>query len=405
MAAIAQGEGLIGRALGSLMKDVSQTITDAVQQGETAGINLEVEASRQVAIGVQNMQNAYQKSFDKTAEEVGQVAAKQINDLTVMVQGIQDHDQDIINGIESKIQQMILTMPFVGGEPQVRKVLPKYVVIGAQTADFVVSFDGLFKWASREGFTPTLTLGETQFTPENGTQLLSFRIPVGTMTALMKNCSYLLGSLQAPWDAGWIRTDKKVDTFNIWIGALPLSPGDIKVQYVKTEAERITRDLEENHTITLDPGLRSKKVVLMTQPGWHLFPGSSHLGITNNQNGACGMSLPTEFDDRVEYTITINPNVPRASPNFNIGFTEYQDVEETVKTREESADLRWGGSVALLTNPGERVQTIGFTPFDAPPDSPRPFVVFTGADVSNQYVKVIDEDGTLRLVATVPQGN
>ena len=82
--------------------------------------------------------------------------------------------------------------------------------------------------------------------------------------------------------------------------------------------------------------------------------------------------------------------------SFHIEFTEYQD-QPVSTSRAEPITLKWGDSKMLDPQVGETVWKVHFSCFDGSEND------FGPADTGNKYLKLINENSTIRLIAQTPE--
>lgn len=394
----------LGSILGGFLDRVDQSIQRAINEEETAIINVEVEAARQVSVLVQNLQNLWQSDLQQLATQVNATVNNILGQIGQMVTGIEQSTQDIINQIDTDAQTIVNSLGF-GNHPQVTRMLPSYVVVGLNATEVFVKVQGNFVWASTAGYKPTLTL-EGQSYPEisNQTNSLEFQVPIGIFNTQIHNCALTTGSLQVPWaEREWIFWKKNsTDTFNLWIGALPLTPGTITVTYTSQKVNRVFKNVVQPGSCTFQVGgARQQTASANTDPNWQLLIGNGKSSFAFDvplENLPFQAGPPIEYVTHVDFNVSLRDNwqVDNTEPvPYHIGFTEFQDQNEPIP-RTVPVDLRWGDSVVLEPNPGEEVTLIDFNAFDGSHQQ------FAGVNQTNPYLKVTNEGGFLKLEATVP---
>ncbi len=393
----------VGIFLGKLVDQVQQAILDA----QNAGLNLEVEAGREVSIAIENAKNAFSQSLNEAMDRIDRTARSTLDQLSSMVQEVQERNQIALKTIAARVQQLINTLPFAQLQPQVTDVSPRYIVPARQSYNVSIKFFGNFPFSSLAQFKPLLSIGGQKFAAsENTTQELDFSVsstvlfPPTSVDPL--KCSLVSAELSLPWERSewWgLKKVSEVAQYKIQIGALPSSPGRITFQYttprVVTERQRFVQGVFHLSS-TREAGNNDQKDVPFTvtpHAGWHVIRGTSRVERYLPHGECTRPYFVSDAGDRVTYKAsTIHISAGSAGiMDFCIGFDESR--EYTVQDpHTQNVALHWGDSVVLAQNVGKLV----FDAFDGS------HAEFAGADLSNRFIKIKDEGGNLIVSAADP---
>lgn len=259
---------LLASVFDDLWKDVNQSIEEAIKKAKCAGVDLKVDAGRELLLAIENTKNAFANSMNLSTEKANKVISDHLVEITKMVQDIKLEDQETLRKLGPRTQQLMNTLPLANWEPKVNSMTPKLVVIDSTVSTILITIEGNFKCAATKGFEPSLTLAEHTFKPiKSTTQTLEFQVPAAVAFA---NASpfmrtYTPGTLQVPYEAGWIWSDIKTSQYKGWLAALPLNAGNIRVYYAingKDEREEMI-DLKwgDSKVFELKPGESISKVI------------------------------------------------------------------------------------------------------------------------------------------------
>lgn len=394
--------GTVGFFLNHLMDQVQQAIVDA----RNAGLNLEIEAGREVGLAVENAKNAFSQSLNESMDRIDSTMRKAMDQLSSMAQEVQERNEVALRTTTARVQQFINTLPFANLQPQVTDVTPRYIVPVPEDKKYNVSikFFGNFMFAAHEAHQPELLVNGQNFVPSaNTTQELDFSVPSTVLfppgSTDPSKVSLVSAQLNIPWQRSefWgMRHITEVDQYRIQMGALPSSPGQITFQYT---TPRVVREQQKfiqggfHLASTREAGNDDQKDVpfkVTPHTGWHVVRGSSRIEQFCGQGDYSYPHLISDDADAVVYqATTIHHGAGSSgSMDFSIAFDEYREV--TVQDpHSENIVLNWGDSVAIT----QAVGRIIFQAFDGS------HAEFAGADLSNRYIKIRDQGGTL-IVST-----
>lgn len=399
---------ILGTVLDGLMDKINGSIQNAINGVTYSVLTMEVEAGKQVAIAIQNAKEAYADSLNLTVDKVSKAITDKIDQLTNMVQIVEDNNKALLAQAAADAQQLVNTLPFSKQQPQLTTIAPQYVAISSQADTVLVKFSGNFPWSADKRYPTSFTMnGQTCPIFSNTTQALIYTVPVSAFTNTSLNkCAYVMGKLDVKWSNGWSWPLEKVSTaeYNTGIAVLPLSPGNITAYYSTSGLKRVEKAYSSptysfngnswypqrwvNIPPFTVPPENGWKIDTSIQPRLVMHPGA-HGNHTQNiisfdQNGvqvAVGLQC-----DSGHYMGIIS---------FHIEFTEYQD-QPTSTSRAEPITLKWGDSTMLQPQPGETIWKVHFSCFDGSEND------FGPADTGNNYLRLINEGGTLRLIAQPP---
>lgn len=395
---------VLGSLLDDLQKRIDGSIKSAINSAENAALSVEIEAGRQVNIAIENAKLAYQDSLEKTMDRVDATIRQSMEALTSMVQDIQDKNDKTIHEIEANANNWIMALPLAGWQPLLSKAKPHYVVITEAARNSKLHFQGLFKYAGDPKYKPTFVLDGQEYSPINTTnQQLDFDVPLNI--GEMNKRSYAVGKLKVPYETGWILSNIKVSEYNLWLGALPFSPGKITAYYTSIKIDQVVKPVV-SPTIHARPSDSdypanwvTKTFTVYPDRGWYVIPSTVKQPIIHK--GAHGSwSKPTfkSIDPNQIVTqigLSAKDGKHTGIVDYHIEFDEVQDIQ-VKNTRSENVDLQWRGSYVLKLEPGEELSYIAFDAFDGI------HYEFAGADTSNPYLKVHFINGKYQLVAEIP---
>jgi hypothetical protein len=226
---LAFGGLTIGALLNQLTGEVQQTLDQA--SADVSGVLN--QAAGQVQDTIDRARIGYEDALDHTIVKGENAVYDQMNNLSVAVQDLEQRTFDSIDAAQKQVQQLVLTLPFANGQPQVRDWDPKFV---ANSHDLLVHITGIFSQADKPGETPTLTFGAHVLQPaENGglgTQDLIFDVPATDLPQpVVGNIVPVTGKLIVPYHSPLLHSDQ-TGTFYILLGILPQAAGTLIFQHL-----------------------------------------------------------------------------------------------------------------------------------------------------------------------------
>jgi len=226
----ARADPTLGFVISQLMDQAQQTI----EQARNAGLTLEMEAGRQVYLTLGQAQAAYTQSLDHTVDKVDDATRRNIAQLTTAVQGLRNHTFNDLRTLTGQLQVVVQSLPFREHQPQLATVSPHFAVPSLKAPALVFRFSGSFEFAGRQGFIPTLRIGQHTASADTATtQELKFLVP-SEVVARLANTSrvvFIKAELTVPWqEKHLLSTERLKDRYPILLGLLPSTPGRITIE-------------------------------------------------------------------------------------------------------------------------------------------------------------------------------
>jgi len=389
--------------LGAELIKLGDQLQQAIDDAKNAGLSLEVQAGREVALSLENFKNVYASSLNLTMTRLDTTAAKQFESLKSMVGQVQNNTVASLTDFTSQAQQIINALPFRKHEPQLRATTPQFIVPASVAYDVVITCKGNFEAAGLPDYAPTLTINNKVYKSSGTNQQLEFHVPIGELTSdplISDNkFGYIKASLQIPWkDVVFIFTKKRTDNYLLYIGTLPKQPGTI------TLVHTITNPRHNQHQFVSPQYYQSsggdganddhKDVPYLVTPtsGWHVQRNTSRL-VSDWQTGDLGGSFVSDDADRVVYKMTTIHHGPFGTSGqirFHITFNEYMD--DTFPTyNNEIITLNWGDS--KIFDYGVGTWKIIFKAFDGTTQE------YSGTENTNPFMS-INTSGMGYLIST-----
>jgi len=389
----------VGFFLGKLMDQLQQ----AIEAARNAGLNLEIEAGREVNIALANAQNAYANILNKTIEQIDQTTKSTLDQLQSMVNDVTNNTFGTLDTITARAQQIVNSLPFRPHEPQLTRTGPRFVVPSQQTYPVTLKFQGNFEFAAKKNYTPSLQLNGHTYSPSsNTTQELQFLVPVSELFAAPPDpgkYSYVIGTLVVPWRRLLVKREE--DRYRVILGALPARIGRIRLTHTTSHVEHPTKHFESSQfyqSSGSDGANDDHKDVpydVIPDTGWHVVRNTSSFNDKGSE-GDWSQSFVSDGGDHVTYRITtIHHGIGTAGRvHFTISFTETQDVTVS-DPHDEDVTLNWGDSKAFSYPAG--TWRVVFDAFDGT------HAEFTGADLSNPFLKIRDQAGSVVISTADPR--
>jgi hypothetical protein len=389
----------VGFFLGKLMDQLQQ----AIEAARNAGLSLEIEAGREVNIALANAQNAYADSLNKTIDNINQTMKGTLDQLQSMVNDVTNNTFGSLDAITARAQQIVNSLPFRPHEPQLTRTGPRFVVPSQQTYPVTLRFQGNFEFAAKKNYTPSFQVnGHTYVPSSNTTQELQFIVPVSELFAAPPDTgkySYVMGTLIVPWRRLLVKREE--DHYRLILGALPARIGKIRLIHTTSHVDHPTKHFESSQfyqSSGSDGANDDHKDVpydVIPDTGWHVVRNTSSFNDKGSE-GDWGRTFVSDGGDHVTYRVTtIHHSIGTAGRvHFTISFNETQDVTVSDQNSED-VTLNWGDSRSFSYPAG--TWKVVFDAFDGT------HAEFSGADLSNPFLKLRDQAGSLVISTADPK--
>jgi hypothetical protein len=390
--------------LGGVVKELGDELSQAIDDAKNAGLNLEVEAGREISISLENFKNVYASSLNLTMNKLDTTVTSQLETIKSLIDNVKNAAITSLDDFTTKAQQIVNALPFRKHEPQLSSITPRNVVPSSVIYNIVITCNGNFEAAGLPGYAPTLTIGTTNYTATGSNQSIQFSIPSSVISnapgVTANTLGNVIGALQVPWkDSRFLGIfyKKTVDKYNILIGTLPKEPGTITLINTITNPRHREQPFvssEHYQTSAVDGQNNDHNDVpwpATPDDGWTVKRNTSNF-ITDWQTGVWSQTFKSDDGNVVQYNVTTIHKAWGTSGQvkFKIGFTEY--IDDTYQTFDStSIHLNWGDSKIIDGGPG--TWKIVFKAFDGTTSE------FTGEDNSNPYL-TINKSGMSYVLAT-----
>ncbi|MFT4016993.1 MAG: hypothetical protein QM668_08535 [Agriterribacter sp.] len=391
------------------LKQLSSELSQAIENAKNAGLNLEIEAGREVALSIESFKNAYSSSLDLTINKLDPLIRKQWESIKGLTNQIQSQTVASLNDVAMQTQQIVDALPFRSHQPHLRSFTPAFIVPSQHNYEVVVRCKGNFEDIGDKDYRASLQLGGHIY-PNGGTnQEPEFHIPIAEFMKSTNVEKYKFGYVKCiisfPWKDKYFHLfpKKSIDTYSLYIGMLPLQPGRI----ILTQKITTPNILYQTHVSTpphrqsscSDGGNIDKKdvpYVETPEAGWTVVRGTSKFNEINPQ-GDRGVRFMSDDGNRVQYNVSTYHHGITGGPSgcldFTISFTETKE-DLKVSYSDIPFDINWGDSKTIDIAVGE--WKITFTAFDGSVNE------FKGVDNTNPFIQIIEVGGVNKIITANP---
>jgi hypothetical protein len=395
------------RTLGAALKGLMDNVQQAIDKLGNTITSAEIQAGREVNIAISNAESAYKESLGTTVETLDPVIKQKLDSITSLANSFVNKTYTKIDDVMAQAQQIVDSLPFRAHEPQLTKVYPAFVVPTKDSGTIQLNFLGVFEYAARTGFQPTVQVnGKTFQVNVTGTQSLTCGIPLAEMfgNQINKNntsVSFATIGLFVPWQDTVLFGLKKKDMTNrysIPLGALPMSPGKIQLIHTWTQPKTVIQ-----HVIRGPWQVSSQKEAgnddHIDEPytgtpdtGWHVVQGSSKFTGSGHDYHE---DFSDDSGDKVTYKVTTRHQRSGSSGivDFTIEFDQSKQESET-KQQTDSISLGWGDSTSFNLPLGS--WKIVFDAFNNTHSE------FNGSNHDNPFIEISDDNGGFIVKAKNP---
>lgn len=386
-----------------VFRDLRATLNTVIETGKQTD-SPKIEAARDVILALENMKNAFSFNniFSKEETKIDRIDQDRLATLRGMVTASQSDNNEVLLNIPARMQALISALGLPQWRPCLTGVNPQYVtVIGNE---FTVSFSGKFKYAADAQYVPFLTLpGQRQFNPIKATtDCLTFRVTYIFKDATNDKRGLVAATLTVPFKNELMPKDRRVFTYNILLGALPLAPAkNIKVTYSWTVIQPgIATPYLSPLTIHDGKDLpasisNEKKVHFLASEGSHINKEIVEvISSPEHTRGRHESAIIEKTDTYVAVKLRVeNEENQVSSVGLRVKFDEIPQIKVVQTSEPEEVVLRWGQEKELQ----QKNFKVEYDSSDG-----RHFVI-TGVDNTKPYLKVVDRNGKHFLIAEAPK--
>lgn len=211
------------------------TMLDTRLMGEDAKAsntyNSTIEAIRSIMNALENARNIFMANF-KTLQEQQAI----VDRFQKMIECVDKADYCRVNLMPS-IEKSIHQGTNKGWYPKLFNTLPRHLV---PMNTLIIEFIGRFKYATTEGYCPSLHLGGSIFVPqEKSEDTLTFKPGANQSVFNFQNerCTFIKAKLIIPYRT-WTLGVTNVE-FSVVLRALPIYPGKVTTVFTRTLTEEI----------------------------------------------------------------------------------------------------------------------------------------------------------------------
>lgn len=407
---------VIRTLLGSFMDRVDDTIQKAVDEAKNAAIAVELEAGRQISLAIQNAENAYKEVLDYTVDKVNEAIQADLRKLEDMVKQFQDRNAELMSDLADRATLLSMQLPFHDRHPQLWKLHPSY--ISTKVNDFVLSFKGKFEDAADKSLVPELSFpsksgpikalmirpkteqhvkpiglsGDNAYQPpltKSTTLQLDFIVDLSKLFPkdLTSNYPHCVGTLQVPWvynsflywaSGGYLGWDTSI--YKVCIGALPINPGDITIQYSGStpEVQPVSRNFETHSNV--DRHGTWHDVQSKPDAGWHVVRGTTNL-VFDKAFDQYDRQFRSDDGDLVWWKVW----------NHHHGWTKgrvlFNQTRDVAVTKEETKTApEWGSNIVVAPPAGLTISKVIFKAFDGTSNEFVPGMVFHSPYLEMEFI-------------------
>jgi hypothetical protein len=251
-----------------------------------------------------------------TISKLDPLIRKQWESIKGLTNQIQSQTVTSLNEVTMQAQQIVDALPFRSHQPHLRSFSPSFIVPSQHNYEVVVICKGNFEDIGDKDYRPSLQLGGHVYVNGGTNQEPEFHIPIAEFMKSTSMEKYKFGYVKCiisfPWKDKYFHLfpKKSIDTYNLYIGMLPLQPGRI----VLTQKITAPHTLQQTHVTNpthrqsscSDGGNNDKPDVPWVETadeGWTVVRGTSKFNQINAQ-GDWGVRFISDDANRVQYNLS-----------------------------------------------------------------------------------------------------
>lgn len=387
--------------LGLLLNQLSDKVTQMIQQFQNAGLILEVNGGAQIQNLISNAQEALKDALNTAANDLTAQQQQLVSGLSGLVD---DLGKKVIDNLTAKAQTIANTLPFANYVPQIASFSGNVVASNiAGDVDFQVN--GNFLDIGEAHYDAQLSLGGVLVSnTTKTTQTLTFKLPKTNFNFAANTISYVPFSVTIPYrvkELGGIFHKKETTTFNFSFVVLPTSPGYFILQTssladVRQEAadscngliwDSSQDDKDEIHGCNMSDGWQCE--INSVTYSFSRQEGDKGTDWFDLGNASTTTYVGWHFKTLVKHWAT------SGKLTANLNYRKWKTVSQKQTTTGDNTPLQWGESKVLTVDP-TATWKLTFYQFNGVSKD------YATSDSSNPYLK-IGTAGNQISIKIIPQ--
>jgi hypothetical protein len=320
------------------LDDLTNRANMILDRAVVGGQILEGNAANEALNVIAQAKDAYKDALAATSHQITSKEQQVLSGISGILDQIQTKTVD---GVEKKITEVMLMIPFLDKEPQVTTWEGN--VIGTGDDVVILHVYGVFKDVDRAGYEPLLQVSNNAIAPfDKSKQKLSFKVPTKAFPALAHSLNPIAVNLKIPYDPGFLHR-KDVRQFSIGFLSLPSSSGSFKL----IQSSNVLQTLTQQRSCQVR--FAGHEDVIRGCPidqGWTVIPENARLDLVHEDGDGFG-------HDHWDLRWAISPGTVgrhiRSDGNnsnliYNIYFVEIKQQSVPVDQTLADEQLKWGDS-------------------------------------------------------------
>jgi hypothetical protein len=229
-----------GLALGAGLDVFANKIHEAIERATGAGLILEVNAGGEIAQGIDQMKQAYEKELNLTWSQLGPEEQQALTSLNSTLQSFVNKTFQKITDIEDQAQAIIHVLPLSKTLPILSKSNPQFIVTRPDNDTFTLTLKGDFYDMGRKSYEAYAVLGNSKYkNTTNSLTQITFEIPYSVLKTAPNSLSANYLTIQIPYrkSAALFFHSKDIAEFKIALGTLPNTPGQLVITTTQMVAD------------------------------------------------------------------------------------------------------------------------------------------------------------------------
>jgi hypothetical protein len=371
-------ENVIGNPLKIGLDGLSNRAKDILDKATNNGLILETNAAQQALGVIGNAQQAFEKELKATSHTINKQEQQIISGITQILDEIQNHT---LESVSSRITTIALMIPTVGNYPQLRTYTGNIII--PNTSNVTVKLQGVFKYAARSGYEPTIKLGDDIYlTSEKNETNISFDIPSSKFKFQKNNVSYLTALIVIPYDSHFFLPKQKAE-YKIKIILLPESPGNFEFIINTFVDERQTKQRECDLSWS---GHEDLIKYCYPDAGYIIDVSTINRKLSGEVGDGFGhdhFDLGSDFNKpEVNIGYHIKSDGDKSYVSYHITYTMFRYMPVPVDKSAGQEQIRWGDSKTYTITDDQATWKAIYTQFDGRK------VAFASGSQNNPYIRI-----------------
>ncbi len=370
---------LFGPFLDALFNRVNEAVAEALDRVRDVGVQLEIEAARDMGLVIANAKNAFREELETAVDKLQDSAAQVYNELSTLEDKFFDEERRAVRDVMVRAQQLLNSSIFSNGKPQVTTIAPRLLVVRAGHQEGSLRIEGNFPKLGQQfdhkPLLPTMTLNGLPCRALTETnQSIQVAVPLAPFRDTpAERYGYVQGELRVPYIEGiYGFRHRREAIYPVAIGAVPVCAGVVKPTFQSLEREKkVETNTASRHfdaTAYHHQGhYHVERWIILPKDGYSIDMNRTPKVVEEpgaHGNHWCVVKEMNSQQIIMEVGLDVDSWKHLGKVTYTVQYDEYHYVSVHEDREGDPLSLQWNDIVPLTPNDGETIARVRFEAFD-----------------------------------------